>query len=137
MFNINNKYLLFKQLVFTLLLALCVWNYLVIYHVLVFINVQDYIIKLILDFNILMRISLVECIFLLRFAAWIYLLAVIILYVLNRLKVGARQFIFFFLFDFFNFINQFFRHFLFFFLLFLYLYVDKLSNIIISLIIIL
>lgn len=137
MFNINYKYLLFKQLVFTLLLALCVWNYLVIYHVLVFINVQDYIIKLILDFNILMRISLVECIFLLRFAAWIYLLAVIILYVLNRLKVGARQFIFFFLFDFFNFINQFFRHFLFFFLLFLYLYVEKLSNIIISLIIIL
>ena len=137
MFNINNKYLLFKQLVFTLLLALCVWNYLVIYHVLVFINVQDYIIKLILDFNILMRISLVECIFLLRFAAWIYLLAVIILYVLNRLKVGARQFIFFFLLDFFNFINQFFRHFLFFFLLFLNLYVDKLSNIIISLIIIL
>jgi hypothetical protein len=136
-FNINNKYLLFKQLVFTLLLALCVWNYLVIYHVLVFINVQDYIIKLILDFNILMRISLVECIFLLRFAARIYLLAVIILYVLNRLKVGARQFIFFFLLDFFNFINQFFRHFLFFFLLFLNLYVDKLSNIIISLIIIL
>ena len=137
MFNINNKYLLFKQLVFTLLLALCVWYYLVIYHVLVFINVQDYIIKLILDFNILMRISLVECIFLLRFAARIYLLAVIILNVLNRLKVGARQFIFFFLFDFFYFINQFFRHFLFFLLLFLNLIVDKLSNIIISLIIIL
>jgi hypothetical protein len=136
-FNINNKYLLFKQLVFTLLLALCVWYYLVIYHVLVFINVQDYIIKLILDFNILMRISLVECIFLLRFAARIYLLAVIILNVLNRLKVGARQFIFFFLFDFFYFINQFFRHFLFFLLLFLNLIVDKLSNIIISLIIIL